>query len=345
MKQPVILAIAFFAVAVCTLKAQDKHFTQFYASPMTLNPALSGLLEGRYRVNAIYRDQWRGILDAPIRSFSVAGDFRFDAPGRNVREDNIGLGLMFFNDEVGSVNFSTTQIAISLAYHKSLDINNRQYLSVGFQGGITQRNVNYESLRFQDQFNGFSGFDLPTGEALPENNFAYFDYNAGVNYTSKIGRNGGFFVGLAMHHFNRPRTDFFEVVNQQAKLYPKYSAQLAANIPFSEGRAAFLPRFLVASQGPHMEINTGGNLRFAMGRYGTSALHVGSWVRPVRNQGGMGVDAAVLLLGLEVNQVLFGVSYDLNLSALTANQRQGAFEISVAYLGSYENEGILCPKF
>ena len=49
--------------------------------------------------------------------------------------------------------------------------------------------------------------------------------------------------------------------------------------------------------------------------------------------------------GVLINSMLFGLSYDLNLGALQANQRQGAFELSVSYLGNYDNEKILCPKF
>ena len=106
-----------------------------------------------------------------------------------------------------------------------------------------------------------------------------------------------------------------------------------------------MPRVLVASQGPHFQTNAGANFRFLLGEYGTTALHLGTWVRPVRNESGIGVDAAVALLGFEINNVLLGLSYDLNLKALGAKQRQGAFEISIAYLGNYEGEGILCPKF
>lgn len=59
--------------------AQDKHFTQFYASPLTLNPALTGAMDGSYRIGAIYRDQWRQVLDNPIKTFSMAADLRFEA--------------------------------------------------------------------------------------------------------------------------------------------------------------------------------------------------------------------------------------------------------------------------
>ena len=342
------LLLCCFLLCVCFSQAisQDKHFTQFYASPLTLNPALTGAMEGRYRVGMIYRDQWRKVLDNPIKTFAVAADLRFDAPGKRVQEDAFGLGLMFFTDRVSIVDFSTTQIAVSMAYHKSLGSSNRQFLTLGIQGGLTQRNVNYESLNFHDEFDGTSGYVLTTGENLPENNFSFTDYNVGLNYTAEVGRSGNIFAGVALHHFLQPQISFYENSDEGDKLYMKISGQLAASIPLTnDNRVSLLPRVLVAKQGPHMEINAGTNFRVAMGKYGGTALHIGGWARPVRNDDGMGLDAVVGLVGIEFNNVLVGLSYDLNLRALQANQRQGAFELSIAYLGEYENEDILCPKF
>ncbi|HNL40323.1 MAG TPA: PorP/SprF family type IX secretion system membrane protein, partial [Saprospiraceae bacterium] len=171
MKKFFLLTLCFFSFSLAVF-SQDKHFTQFYAAPLTLNPALSGNFEGKYRVGMIYRDQWRSILDNPIKSFALGADLRFDAPGKSVYDDAVGLGILFFNDKVSVVDFNTTQIALSLAYHKALGVDNRQYLSIGLQGGLTQRSVNYESLNFNDEFEG-NGFTGPTSELLPENNIAY----------------------------------------------------------------------------------------------------------------------------------------------------------------------------
>lgn len=326
--------------------AQDKHFTQFYAAPMSLNPALTGAMEGSYRVGSIYRDQWRKVLDNPIKTFSVFADLRFDAKRKKNDNDAIGLGIMFFNDKVSVVDFSTTQLAISLAYHKSLGVNNNQFLTLGIQGGLSQRNVNYGSLHFHDEFDGNTGYSIPTAEVLPGNNFSYSDFNAGLNYSADIGKDGRFFAGLAMHHILQPQISFYGNDGKGDKLYRKISAQLAMNLPLTRDNSIQIhPRLLFATQGPHLQVNAGTNLRFAMGQYGSSALHVGTWVRPVRNTDGFGIDAAVALVGFEINNMVFGLSYDLNLKALQANQRQGAFEVSVIYLGNYNNEEIVCPKF
>lgn len=341
-----ILLFSFFLLVLFqSARAQDQQFTQFYATPLTLNPGLTGGFEGRYRVGTIYRDQWRQVLDHPIRTFAVAADLRFDAPGKSVYDDAFGLGIMFFNDKVNVVDFSTTQIALSMAYHKSLGSDNRQYLSLGIQGGLTQRNVNYESLQFQDEFDGVNGYTLPTGEPLPENNFAYTDFNVGLNYSARFGRSGAFFAGAALHHFLQPTISFYGNGAPGDKLFMKISAQMAATIPIRNSRTSFMPRVLFAKQGEHMQVNAGANFRTALGKYGSTAFHIGGWARPVRHNDSFGLDAVVALVGIEYNNVLLGLSYDLNLKALGFNQRQGAFEISIAYLGEYENEAILCPKF
>jgi type IX secretion system PorP/SprF family membrane protein len=340
------LTLLLLLAASARLLAQDIHFTQFFAAPMTINPALTGAFEGKYRVASIYRDQWRRVLDFPATTFAVAADLRFDARKKQVKEDAIGLGLLFTNDKTGIIDFNTTQIGLSLAYHKSLNTNNTQFLTLGIQGTLNQRNVNFERLSFFDQFDGQTGFVLPTGEEIPVNNFSYSDYNVGLNYSAEIGRDGRLFAGAALHHFLRPIVSFNETINEGDRLNMKASGHIAAHIPLrKDNRVAFLPRVMVAAQGNHLQVNAGANFRTAMGKYGGSALHLGGWARPVRNSDGFGLDAIVAMAGLEINNVLFGLSYDLNLKALGANQRQGAFELSIAYLGNYDSEDIICPKF
>ena len=120
---------------------------------------------------------------------------------------------------------------------------------------------------------------------------------------------------------------------------------MSLQIPISND-VAFSPRLLVSSQGPYLESNVGANIKFVVDKtYGTS-VHFGSWVRPVKNNNGFGLDAVVLLAGIEYNGVLFGASYDLNLPTLSTYKRyQNTFEISIIYLGDYENDELLCPEF
>ncbi|MEL6926638.1 MAG: type IX secretion system membrane protein PorP/SprF, partial [Bacteroidota bacterium] len=205
----------------------------------------------------------------------------------------------------------------------------------------------------QDQFNGVDGYPLATGEELPENNFSFSDFSVGLNYTISPVKGLSFFIGGAMHHVFEPEVSFFarqaspnETVPETSRLYRKYSAQLSAQVPLAD-KISLLPRFLFALQGPHIEMNAGSNIRLALNDYSSTAVHFGTWARPVTNEdGNFFVDALVLMVGLEYSNVLFGFSYDATLSDLASTRSgQGAFEISVAYLGNYDNETILCPKF
>ncbi len=54
--------------------AQDIHYSQFYASPLTLNPALTGVNECNYRIGAMYRNQWKSVTtpyQTPSISFEI----------------------------------------------------------------------------------------------------------------------------------------------------------------------------------------------------------------------------------------------------------------------------------
>jgi type IX secretion system PorP/SprF family membrane protein len=333
------------------LDAQDQLFSQFYSAPLTANPALTGAFEGKFRVSSIYRDQWRKALDNPYQTFSTALDLRWRMGKERARyQDHAAVGVMFLQDRAGAINLSTTKIAVSAAYHKALDIRNTQFLSLGFQAGVVQRNVNFGNVTFEDQFNGTTGYSDPTNERLPENNFSFGDYSVGLNYvfapkSSKL----RFFVGGAMHHFHKPTVSFYHKTDENSlvpnsQLAPRYSVQVSAQVPVTKN-INFLPRAIFDKQDNHMKLDAGGNFRIGLSDFRVVSLHLGSYVRPVRDYDNTyRVDAVVALVGLEFNNVLIGTSYDIHLGK-TAGFNRGTFEMSIAYLGEYEDDLILCPKF
>jgi type IX secretion system PorP/SprF family membrane protein len=343
-----ILILALFSLCFSKAHSQDRLFTQFYASPLTLNPALSGLFEGKYRVGAIYRDQWRGLLDKPYQTFSVGADLRLEPFKSNVSKDKLGVGLLFFKDKVNALDFSTTQIALSTAYHKALDLESTQYLSAGFQIGLTQRNVNYENLNFQDQWNGTNQYSGKTEERLPENNFGYSDFSGGVNYTATFEPKTSVFIGASVNHFNSPNVSFYKGDElPKIPLSMRYSVQLAMNFPVNREHTLFMsPRIVASKQAEHLTLNAGTNFRVNIDKTYNTSLHIGSWVRPVKGKDGINLDAVVVMGGIEFNGVLLGLSYDINLPNLKNYRRsQNVFEISLIYLGSYDNDELLCPSF
>ncbi len=341
-----------FLLTFFMANGQDQDFTQFYGAPIYLNPALTGAFNGSFRFSSIYRDQWRKVLDNPITTYSASADFRFDVLKQRREHDAAGVGMIFYNDKPG-LTFSTNRLLVSGAFHKGLGKSGEQYLSLGFQAGITQQNINLSKLTFDDQFNGSTGYTEGTEEAFPENNFAFGDYNVGLNYSFAPERGINLYTGLAMSHILNPRVSFYyDSKNPEDfpdnHLYRKYTAYFNLSIPLGEV-IKLSPRILANLQGPHFSATTGSNIRFLLNASTGTALHFGTWLRVAKTtQEKLGPESAVALLGIEFNNYLFGFSYDANLTDFVGARRgQGAFEVSIAYLGDYsaDDDGVICPKF
>ena len=50
----IISTLTVCVALVSTVNAQDPNFSQFFASPLTLNPALTGKFDGTFRVAGNY---------------------------------------------------------------------------------------------------------------------------------------------------------------------------------------------------------------------------------------------------------------------------------------------------
>jgi type IX secretion system PorP/SprF family membrane protein len=358
MKISYIYSRLFFLVltAICTLPftsyGQDPHFSQFYASPLNLNPALAGTAAGNYRVSVNYRDQWRGALDNPLKTFGASGDLKHMMNDRQNRPDILAGGFMFFSDQVSDFDLNTNQIALVGAYHKSLSQNYDNYIGIGVQFGLNQKSINYEDLFFQDQFNAIDGFDLQTGELLPANNFAFLDFVVGLNYSTAPRKGVKYYGGVSFAHLSSPNISFYrsdESPNpdliKENKLHRKLSAYVGASLQTTQALEV-QPRALLLLQGPHMEVNLGTNFRHKITERGGTYLHFGPWLRLSRDEESVGVESLVFSVGYEIENFMLGISYDHSVSDLV-NDRKGlnALEISISYLGEVDNNDGFCPTF
>ncbi len=339
-------------MSTINLYSQDAHFSQFYASPLVLNPALAGTASGTYRVAVNYRDQWRSALDNPLKTFSFSGDLNFVVSKDKNNPDIAGVGFLFYSDRVGNFDLNTNQVAIVGSYHKALDQREKKYIGVGFQMGITQKGINYEDLTFQDEFNAIDGFTLPSGEILPQNNLAFIDFAVGINYNASNSDHSKIFVGASYAHFNGPDISFYRdsanpdpLLDRENILFSKLTAHLGVSYR-ANYKLDIQPRLLALLQGPHTEINVGTNFKFKLNDRGTKYFHVGPWIRAVNNIDGFGVESVIASVGLELGGMILGLSYDHNLNDLL-NDRQGlnALEISITFIGEHENEDKFCPTF
>ena len=335
------------------VQGQDPQFSQFYASPVNLNPALTGGFAAKYRVSALYRDQWRGPLEQSIGVFGAALDLRFDLKSRALEGDAAAAGLHFLSDQVGPLDLSTNTIALAGAFHKSLDLENSKYLSAGIQLATTQRNILYENLFFQDQFDGVDQFNGATAEDLPENNFSFGDFAIGLNYASTPTNGTAIYVGGTVHHIIEPEVSFYrndddeqQQILSSSKLFRRYGFHGGITTDLNDN-VKISPRLYFVNQGPHRSLSIGNNFIIEPSRTDAFKLHLGTWLQLAQDfDDSVTPDAIGFLAGLGIGDLLVGLSYDINLrDIINYRTGQGAFEFSISYFGIYEEEGGACPTF
>lgn len=333
-----VLSLA-FAVAASFSWGQDIHFSQFNASPLTLNPALTGKLECTYRAAVNYRDQWNSI-PAPYRTYSAA----FDAAlwKNKLNGSAFGIGLLAYNDVSGDGNLQNTSFGLSLAYHARLGEGN--FLSAGFQGTFVQKNVDIFALVFGNQIGPNGVMLVPSGEIF-NGPISYPDLQAGIHWSS-VFDNFSFNLGGAYYHILEPEERFLQSTpSLQSTLAPRYVGHGGFTVALGDN-ASLSPSGLFMMQAGVYQINAGTSLGF----HGEeAAFYVGVWDRMVQGfSSSLGNDAVIALVGVEFSNLLFGFSYDISTSGISdANNGRGGFELSLSYNGCIEAKRrvTMCPKF
>lgn len=351
--QRVIVGLLLSVFYTCAMIGQDAQFSQYLAVPQYLNPALTGNIDGKYRIVGAYRDQNRS-LNTPLTTFGFGGDVKFDIPSKSgiKNGDSFGVGVFFFTDQAQIFELNTNSIGLNLAYHKRLSKRSNNFISLGFLFGVQQRNINYDNLNFGDEFNEVNAFDQASQEILPPNNFGYADVGIGLTYSGQPSDDLKVFLGTALHHANQPNLSFFSFDNTidpntltDFPLYAKFSALASVDFQIANF-TSISPRLVYISQGPSSQLSVGSYIRFNFIQSNT-ALYTGAWLRLVNNDdSGFQLRYVVPTLGFEVGSFKFGVSYDYNISQFAnINSSLNALEFSVRFIGSFENDDYFCPSF
>jgi len=343
-------SVIFFAVLFIgtSITAQDIHFSQFYMSPLNLNPALTGVMNCNTRVVANYRNQWSPILRGDAyNTYSVSYDQKI-AVGRS---DYFGIGGSFWGDRAGALSYGTTQGRMSFSYSKRMGGYRKtaHYLVFGADAGITQRRVDLTGARWPSQHDGNGGFDEdiivnPDGF---NTEFLHADVAAGLVWFSVLDAKNSYYVGLAMHHLNQPNVTFYENGPVEA-LTTRFTAHMGGEFEMNRD-ISFVPGFVFLSQGEHMQFNFGTSFRFNLGsRSDGQSWQVGGWYRIGNKvEGGIHSDAVIISTRFDYGNYGIGFSYDITVSKLQqAGSANGAFEFSLNYLicGS-EKRSVYCPRF
>lgn len=294
------------AFTLTTTKAQDPIFSQFYANPLYLNPALTGVDRcPRFIMN--YRNQWPAIPGQFV-TYAASYDQHVDAISG-------GLGGTVMVDEAG--NGILRNINASAMYSYDLPVNRYFSIRAGFQATYFQKSIDWSQLTFGDQIDPRYGFIYNTNEIPIENNVNGVDFSSGI-----VGYTKTFYGGFAVHHITQPDEKF--LTTGESLLPRKFTAHAGFYIPYNKrypDEGYFSPNIMFKQQGNEFSTNPNARQTY-LGFYTKKGPLVGGlWYRFN--------DAMVAVLGIQTEYIRFGYSYDITISDLT-NATGGAHEISVA---------------
>lgn len=318
--------------------AQDLHFSQYFNSPLTTNPANTGFIpDGNYRIGINYRDQWSSV-PVPYKTMSAFGDMQLFR--EQLTYGWVGIGAVILRDVAGSGNLSSTKAYGSVAYHQLLG--ESSLLSLGFQAGTANKRVDITKLTFGDQWNGkFFDANMSTAEPFTQSSVNYFDLNVGMNYAYFPTENLYVNTGFAVQHVNTPRETFYDGDNVVPR---RYIGFLNASIKMSD-LVILNPSAYYAQQANSHEFVIGLNAAYNLSGDGDKQVSGGVYYRAK--------DAAVFMVGYQISNIKLQFSYDITTSTLaTSNSRRGAYEIGLIYSGLYSNRSFnnakrstICPAF
>lgn len=322
MKHILILLTFFSAGAVV---GQDVHFSQFWNTPIQINPAQTGLISGNLRLGLLHRNQWASIV-SPYKTYSFNGDYKFETSGGT----DIGAGLNVYNDVAGDTKMSTTNIQLSVS--SILSIDNHNTISVGLIGGVIQKSMNPSDMMWSSQYqNGAYSSTNDAGETINMSPGMKADISAGLLYVyhtkdKTMSSNDGFRgkLGVSFNHINKPKTSWTE--NYTDTLHQNLIIHGDLSFGVANSKLSIIPGFLVMLQGPSKEIMAGSMFRYELkkasrvtGNVKGTYLSLGAYMR-------LG-DAIIPALQLEYDKYTLGLSYDYTTSAL----QSGGFEIALRF--------------
>jgi type IX secretion system PorP/SprF family membrane protein len=309
--------LVFTLIVSINVNSQDFHYSQFYAAPLYLNPALTGTTE-LSRVGLNYRKQWPG-LDHDFNAYSAYFDhYSFDL------KSGIGLAVNSFQETNMKVN--TTDISAFYSYN--LQLAETWNFRMGTQISLVRRSADLDNLIFGDQVDLFNRtINSGTIDKVPDfEPYSYLDVSFGA-----LLNNENLWLGSSFHHINEPRLSFYPDDNIgylpiKWSIHGGWNFPLGANQYFGskfDNMASIVVNY--KKQGAFQQFDVGSQLLYRSVISGISYRGIPG-MRGMPNQ-----DSIIFLVGLKLDTgMVIGYSYDFMVSNI-GTQTKGAHEISIRY--------------
>jgi type IX secretion system PorP/SprF family membrane protein len=324
-----LLCGSLFLLSSTSTEAQDFHLSQYDASPLFLNPAMTGMFDGKYRMHLHYRTQWSNVSTKPFTTTGAT----FDMPVKK-----FGVGLQVMNYRAGAGSYNSLSALLSFSYDLASSTN-MHHLALGLQAGMVQKSISGDKLLFGNQYDAANGggfnTSISSGETFKNSNFIIPSVNAGLlYYSAKSNARLNPFIGFSAFNLTQPKETFFE---NGTKLPMRFYLHGGVRINVNE-KIQLLPKVIYMKQLESQEITASLLINYYLKGADTYFI-IGPTYRHK--------DAAIFEIGIKKGSYTVRVSYDINTSPLkTITYYRGGFEASLTYTVAKHkvNPASNCPR-
>lgn len=300
-------------------KAQDPNFSQYFSSPLILNPANTGNFLGKNRSSFQYRNQWQGIGDPYITG---TGSFETKILKNTINEGILSFGINGLYDKTAAGLLKSNYVSFSIGYHIFTDNSNESKLSVGFQSTLVSKKLDFENITFADQFSSY-GFNLtlPNNQNFQNKTIFYSDWNSGMMYSNEK-ESYSFYIGMSTYHLTKPRESF---LNDNSTRIPIRSTIHGGFTLHLSNNGKLFTSGMINKQGTSSESLIG--MVYGVERYVDYKQFLflaGTWYRMNEN--------IIPYLGYMFKNFQLGLSFDVNVTnKFHSNFKNRSFELSMVY--------------
>lgn len=309
MKRKILYLLVACISLVTSVKAQDPHFSQFYATPLYTNAAFAGSAVCP-RLSLSYRNQWPSL--GAFKTFTASYDQYFDALSG-------GVGLYVMSDK--QADFYRINTA-ALMYSLHLQLSRSVALNLAAQVNVTNNSLDWDELVFGDMIDTRYGviYNTTMADRPDKTSHTYFDFGAAALVYGDT-----WYAGVSAVNLTRPNDGFVSY----NRLPIKFTANAGMRLNLRRdqrrtnsffGQPVISPNVIYQHQGEFNELNYGMYLDW-------SPFVFGAWFR--QSMSFANSDALVLLFGVQWGDYKIGYSYDITVSSLS-NASGGAHEVSLS---------------
>ncbi len=310
--------ILLIIIPLALAQAQDPQYSQYYANPLYLNPAFTGAISyARAQVN--FRNQWPSAV-GNFTSYQASYDRFFN-------DLNLGVGGIALVDRLAEGKLKSTSVGFLTSY--SFNINKSTNIRNALQFTVVQRNTDFSKYTFGDQLSADVGkLNVNTLDELSSavGTKTFGSVSFGSLLTQKK-----FWLGISIHHLNRPNQAFSSNVNS---LPIKTSIHGGYKFVFEDNRGlvkklenSVTTTFNFKNQGQFNQLDLGVYWHF-------EPIIFGLWYRGLpllkSANGYFNQDALVIMMGYKKDGFTLGYSFDITISKLGLGTG-GCHEISCGF--------------